>query len=107
MTTTKKTVKPNETEPSAEKAPKLSYAQRLALLPPEEAAAIRAKANEASKRSRAKKLGMDPGDLKVQRLEKAVEKAKAKLTAATDDFDAALLALTTAKQDMEQANDKA
>lgn len=108
MTTTKKTATPNETEPAATpvetpaaKKPKLSYAAKLALLPPEEAAAIRAKANEASRKSRAKKLGLNPEDLTVRRLEKAVDKAKAKLTAATDEFDAALLALNTAKEEME------
>lgn len=58
------------TTPQTGKKPKLSYAQRLALLPPEEAAAIRAKANAASKVSKARAKGYDsPEVAKAMRLQ--------------------------------------
>lgn len=48
-----------ESAPSVGKKPKLSYAERLALLPADEAAAIRARANAASKASKARAKGYE------------------------------------------------
>ncbi len=63
----KKAAEPTTTEPV--KKPKLTYAQRLAQLPPEEAAAIRAKANAASKASKARAKGFaSPAVAKVMTL---------------------------------------
>ncbi len=63
------------TEPTTDQAmekpkpkSKLSWKERLALMTPEEAAAARAKANEASKISKAKTRGTTPGIAAAMRL---------------------------------------
>ena len=56
------------TTPLTGKKPKLSYAERLKQLPPEEAAKIRARANEQSRISKAKKRGTTPELSRVLRL---------------------------------------
>lgn len=59
--------------------PKLSWKGRLALLPEDEAKAIRAKAAEASRRSKAKKKGTSPEQAAVSRIEARLAKADAQL----------------------------
>lgn len=57
---------------------KLSWKERLALMTPEEAAAARAKANEASKISKAKKRGTTPVVAETMRLNAKLAKNKEK-----------------------------
>ena len=93
---TKKTVntagKPKNTQetPAAETteapAPKkpLSWKEKLALLPEDEAKAMREKAAEASRRSKAKKRGTNPEKAAVDRLEARLTKIDTQLAELKD-----------------------
>ncbi len=65
---------PATAEQDAKPKSKMTWKERLAQLPEEEAAALRAKAAEASRRSKAKKSGTRPEQAAVDRLEARLAK---------------------------------
>lgn len=73
------TTKTPETTKTRAAAKPASWAERLAALPPEEAKAIRAKAAEASRISKARKRGTTPEQSAVDRLESKLAKIDANL----------------------------
>jgi hypothetical protein len=91
---------PATAEPAAKPKSQLSWKERLALLPEDEARAVRAKAAEASRRSKAKKRGTTPEQAAVSRLEqklarnqertKALESERATIAAQLEAAKAAL-----------------
>jgi chromosome segregation ATPase len=94
---------------------KLSWKERLAQLPEEEAKALRAKAAEASRISKAKKRGTTPEQAVVTRLETKLAKVdtqlaelktlKAELTAELKDARSALVAAEKAQKEAGKAKE--
>jgi chromosome segregation ATPase len=117
----KKVEKPNveKAEPAAEQQgkpkKKLSWKERLAQLPEEEAQALRAKAAEASRISKAKKRGTTPEQAAVARLEARLAKIdtqlaelktlKTELTAELKDAKSALAAAEKAQKEAGKAKE--
>lgn len=91
-------------EPTPAKKTKLTYAQRLALLPPEEAALVRAKANAASKASKARAKGFEsPEVAKAMRLNAQLAKNQEKtqvLAEEREKLEAELAAIAEASEQL-------
>jgi hypothetical protein len=91
---------------SAQPKGKKTWAQRLAEMDPEEAAALRAKANEASKRSRARKKGTTPERAAVARIEAAMAKNEQRRLALLSDYAVLEEELKDARAALEAAEAK-
>ena len=105
--TTAKKMSTKAAEPVAEQQEKpkskLTWKERLAQMPPEEAAEARAKAAEASRRSKAKKRGTTPEKRVVERLDAKLAKVDQQLADLKEQGTALAAELKDAKAAAEKA----